>query len=55
MSAKESHGPEYNYNPKEIFEMVAKYVKNIRYGSVAIIVQDGKIVQIEKNEKERFV
>lgn len=59
MSAKENrvardsfNHREYNLN--EIFEKLTQYVKEIRYGSV-LMIQDGKIVQIEKNEKERFV
>lgn len=38
----------------EIFRKLAQYIKEIRYGSIQIIIQDGKIVQIEKNEKVRF-
>lgn len=29
-------------------------LENLSYGSVQIIVQDGRIVQIERTEKERF-
>ncbi|MCD8018495.1 MAG: YezD family protein [Clostridiales bacterium] len=39
---------------KEHLETIAKYLEEIRYGSVTIVVQDGKIVQIEKQEKIRF-
>jgi hypothetical protein len=34
----------------KVFEMV----KQMHYGSVTIVIQDGKIVQIEKNEKIRI-
>ena len=44
-----------SYDAKAIFEKLSRYIKNIRYGSVVVVIQDGKIVQIEKNEKERFV
>lgn len=43
------------YDSKAIFEKLDRYIKNIRYGSIVVVIQDGKIVQIEKNEKERFV
>ena len=43
------------YDLKQIFDTLTEYVKEIRYGSVVIVIQDGKIVQIEKNEKVRFV
>ena len=39
--------------PKE-FDKLAEYVKSIKYGSVTIQIQDGKIIQIDKNEKFRF-
>ncbi|WP_100372520.1 YezD family protein [Bacillus sp. FJAT-45037] len=29
-------------------------LKDLKFGSVTIIVQDGKIVQLEKNEKQRL-
>lgn len=39
---------------KEIVERLMDNLRDIRYGSVTIIIQDGKIVQIEKNEKIRL-
>ncbi len=39
-----------DFNLKTIADMV----KSIRYGSVTIIVQDGKIIQIDKTEKIRI-
>ena len=38
---------------KELFK-IKEYVESIRYGSVNIIIQDGKIVQIDKSEKIRL-
>ena len=32
---------------------IIEILQTIQYGSVTIIVQDGKILQIEKNEKIR--
>ncbi|WP_445669130.1 YezD family protein [Niallia sp. FSL W8-0635] len=29
-------------------------LKTMKYGSVTLVVQDGKIIQIEKNEKIRL-
>ncbi len=40
-------------NDKEL-NRIKEYVESIRYGSVNIIIQDGKIVQIDKSEKIRF-
>ncbi len=38
---------------KELLKII-ETVKSIQYGSVMIVIQDGKIVQIEKNEKMRL-
>jgi len=35
-------------------DQVRKAVKDIRYGEVRIIIQDGVIVQIERVEKQRL-
>ncbi|WP_247739056.1 YezD family protein [Bacillus sp. 165] len=29
-------------------------LSNMKYGSITLIVQDGKIIQLEKNEKVRL-
>jgi Uncharacterized small protein len=39
-----------NVSIKDIEEMV----RSIKYGSITIVIQDGIIVQIEKNEKIRI-
>ena len=33
---------------------IRKLVSEIRYGTVTIVVQDGKVVQLERNEKYRI-
>lgn len=38
----------------DLIETIKSYISSIRYGSVNIIIQDGRIVQIDKNEKIRF-
>jgi len=35
-------------------KIVDEMIRNIQFGSVTIIVQDGKVVQIEKLEKHRI-
>lgn len=34
-------------------EEVERFVKEIKYGSVTLIIQDGKVIQIDKTEKIR--
>lgn len=35
-------------------ELIQKLIHSIQYGTITIIIQDGKIVQIDKNEKYRI-
>ncbi|MCI1955802.1 MAG: YezD family protein [Oscillospiraceae bacterium] len=43
------------YREKRIYEKLARDIKAVRYGSIAVIIQDGKIIQMEKREKIRLV
>ena len=38
----------------EISRQIANVLQGIRFGSVEIIIHDGKVVQIERREKLRF-
>lgn len=33
---------------------IVEFIEAIQFGSVSIVIQNGKIVQIEKNEKVRL-
>jgi hypothetical protein len=33
---------------------IVAYINAVHYGSVTVIIQDGYVLQIEKNEKIRF-
>lgn len=35
-------------------QRVLEVIKDLRYGSVEVVVHDGKVVQIERREKVRF-
>ena len=39
---------------QEDLEKIAALIETVRYGTVTIIIQDGKIVQLEKHEKLRL-
>ena len=39
---------------EEELERIRKLIESVKYGSVNISIQDGKIVQIDKNEKIRL-
>lgn len=36
------------------FERLHKLLDSIKFGSVTLVIQEGKIVQMEKNEKVRL-
>ncbi len=38
---------------KAVIEQIEKILKQIKYGSITLVVQDGRIVQIERVEKIR--
>ncbi|MCL6570524.1 MAG: YezD family protein [Bacillus sp. (in: Bacteria)] len=39
---------------QEIAEHVERMLDTLQFGSITLIIQDGKVVQIEKNEKVRL-
>ncbi|MCT8137628.1 YezD family protein [Anaerobacillus sp. CMMVII] len=39
---------------KEVFAHIEAMLETLKYGSITLVVQDGKIVQIDKNEKVRL-
>ena len=39
---------------EEIFERLQEMLESMKYGSITLIVQDGKIIQMERNEKLRI-
>ena len=41
--------PENSYS-----EIIERLLNNMKYGNITLIIQDGKIIQIEKTEKYRF-
>jgi hypothetical protein len=41
-------------NKQDIAQQVAAILKDIRFGSVEIVVHDGKVVQIDKRERFRL-
>lgn len=38
---------------KEDIEKLYEMAKTLKYGSITLVFQDGKLIQIEKNEKVR--
>jgi hypothetical protein len=51
---RKGHGGKKNTVNEKDIQKIIEFVENIQFGSVMLIIQDGKIVQIEKNEKVRI-
>ena len=47
-------GSNSNKPEGEDIRLLLEYISKIKYGSVIVNIQDGKIVQIEKSEKIRL-
>lgn len=54
MSDQKQNNVPHDENEKLIAE-INKVLKGLQYGSIEIIVQDKKVVQIERREKFRLV
>lgn len=54
MEEKRAKARKGNYNYEQDIQKVIEFIETIQYGSITLIIQDGKIVQIEKNEKVRL-
>lgn len=39
---------------REELEQLLESIKTIKYGSLTLIIQDGRVIQIDKNEKRRL-
>lgn len=40
--------------PGEVLDALTRLVRDIRFGSIEIVVHEGRITQIERREKLRF-
>jgi len=51
------NAPHERPDPEEqqILQLILRAMREIRYGSVQIVIQDSKVVQIDKVEKLRLV
>jgi hypothetical protein len=52
---KEPSAQEPEAEETHVVRMILRAIREIRYGSVQIVIQDSKVVQIEKVEKIRLV
>jgi hypothetical protein len=52
---KDAPAQEPETEEMQVVRMILRAIREIRYGSVQIVIQDSKVVQIEKVEKIRLV
>lgn len=43
-----------SFPPPDVLERISQAIQGVRFGSVEVVIQDGKIIQIERKEKFRF-
>ena len=43
-----------NHGENEILRRIASAISGVRFGSVEVVIQDSRVVQIERKEKFRF-
>lgn len=53
MSAPQPHWELFSDDERDLIEQALRVLKQIRFGSVEIVVHDGDIVQFERREKVR--
>jgi hypothetical protein len=46
--------PGKNDSNDEILRRIASAISGVRFGSVEVVIQDSRVVQIERKEKFRF-
>ena len=39
---------------KDVEPVVRQYLSDLKYGYITLVVQDGTVVQVERNEKTRL-
>jgi hypothetical protein len=43
-----------NLQHGEVFDIVTRLLNSIRYGSITLVIQDGRIIQVDSQEKIRL-
>lgn len=54
MSQENNRVPVQAITPEQL-KQICEMAETIRYGSISLVFQDGKLIQIERNEKIRMI
>jgi len=52
--SEETHERVSSYPPPDVLDRISQAIRGLRFGSVEVVIQDGKIIQIERKEKFRL-
>ena len=54
ISRRDPQSEQDSGNENEILRRIASAISGVRFGSVEVVIQDSRVVQIERKEKFRF-
>jgi hypothetical protein len=54
MTSLVSPSPDLDHDLRRVQSEIASALREIRYGSIEIVIQDSRVVQIERREKVRL-
>ena len=43
-----------NYPSPDVLDRISQAIRGVRFGSVEVVIQDAKVIQIERKEKFRL-
>jgi len=52
--SEETHERVSSNPPPAVLDRISQAIRGLRFGSVEVVIQDGKIIQIERKEKFRL-
>ncbi|HKD38469.1 MAG TPA: YezD family protein [Pirellulales bacterium] len=54
-SSRKPHLPPRKTDQEELFDHIRQALAHLQFGTVTIVVQNGRVVQIERHEKHRLI
>ncbi len=52
---REQRQPAKGNDPDKVFTYIRQALADLQFGTVTIVVQNGRVVQIERHEKHRMI
>lgn len=54
LTAQTSNDASETAVPREVLDALGRLLREVRFGSIEIVVHEGRVTQIERREKVRF-